>query len=335
MGIWRYSFLIITACTLLCGCTISNSRMKEYRETRPYLGAYVTIDCLYPPETESQAKKAIQECWSRMDQIQEELNVYSETGDVAQINKSGVSGVRVNRDVYELIKDSLEYSKLTEGAFDITVFPLIELWRNAAKSGRLPDKKQLAAAKDKVGYQNLQLKDLDEVWLLKPGMKIDLGGIASGFSCDELADLLTANGINNFLIDTGGEVFCKGRNKYAAPWSIGIQDPEDKERVLLTLRVTDKCVSTSGNYEKFYTIEKERFSHIIDPISGYPQKEVISATVIADTGLEADALSTAICALGLEKAVTLIRNLKRVEALVIAKRDGRRIKYQTPGFYLK
>lgn len=316
---------------LCCGCSpLREAGLKEYKETRPYLGAYVTIQCFY--ETGKDIAAAINQCWKRMDEIQHHMNAYAPTGDLAEINRSGFYGVRVGPQVYQLLKDSVNLSRVTEGAFDVTVFPLVEFWRNAAQQGRIPSKAAVAAAKSKVGYQGLRFEEPDRIMLATEEMKVDLGGIVSGYACDEMCAILEAEGIRNFLIDTGGEILCRGQNKGRSPWLIGIQDPQNKARLLKTVELKDSCVSTSGNYEKFYTIEGVRFSHIIDPLSGYPQKEVISATVIAKTATQADALSTALCVVGSKKAVALLRRLDSVEAMIIERKNGRLSTSQTRGF---
>ena len=315
----------------LCGCGLfTNQSFKEYKETKAYLGANVTIRCFFDPQKD--ISLPIKKCWEKMDQIQQEMNAYSETGDLASINRSGFNGVEVHEEIYRLLKDSLEFSCLSQGAFDITVFPLVELWKDAAVKGRLPDKEALEAAKGKVGYQNIRLQEPNRVFIAKKGMKLDMGAIVSGYACDEIAAILDASGIRNFLIDTGGEIFCRGMDSGKSPWKIGVQDPMDKDKILMVIKLKDKCISTSGSYEKFYTIEGVRFSHIIDPVSGYPQKDAISATVIAKTGKEADSLSTILCVLGGKKGIELIKSLKGVQAMIMESKNGQIFTYKTGKF---
>lgn len=315
----------------LSGCVdLKGGNLQEYKETRPYFGAYVTIHCFY--DTRKDIPGLIKKCWERIDEIEQRMNAYAQKGDLAELNRSGISGARVHQDVYLLLEYSLSLSKVTKGAFDVTVFPLVEFWKNVEKEGRLPDKAAVAAAQSRVGYQNLRLEGRGKVSFSKQGMKVDLGGIVSGYACDEVAAILESHKINNFLIDTGGEVLCRGKNKGGVPWLIGIQDPQDKNKLIMTVELKDRCVSTSGNYEKFYTIEGEKLSHIIDPASGYPQKGTISVTVIAKTGKEADALSTALCVLGREKGMALIQRLPAVEALIVESKDGRIARFQTKSF---
>jgi thiamine biosynthesis lipoprotein len=312
----------------LCGCTHQNP--QEYQETRAYLGANVTIRCFFDPQKD--AASTIKKCWDKMDFIQQEMNAYSKTGDLARINKSSPRGVVVHQETYRLLKDCLEFSRLSKGAFDITVFPLVKLWKDAEVKGQLPDKEALEAAKSKVGYQKINLQGPSRIVLAQEGMRLDFGAVVSGYACDELAAILDAGGIKDYMIDTGGEIFCRGKEAGKIPWKIGIQDPADKNIVLMSFDLRDECASTSGNYEKFYTIEGARFSHIIDPRSGYPQEDVISATVIAPTGKQADALSTALCVLGGKKGIALANSLQGVRAIILEHKDGKTATYKTGGF---
>lgn len=326
-----FSRLGLIGLLLLSGCAPSTGlSLMEYKEARGYLGTNVTIHCFYEPQKD--ISLVIKKCWEKMDQIQKELNAYSKEGDLALINQSGFNGVEVHQETFRLLKDCLELCRLSQGAFDITVFPLVELWKDAAVKGHLPDKEALETVKRKVGYQNIRLQEPNRVFLAQEGMKLDLGAIVSGYACDEISAILDAGGIQDYLVDTAGEIFCRGKEAGKRPWKIGLQDPANKEMVLMAFELRDKCVSTSGNYEKFYTIEGVKFSHIIDPVSGYPQKDVVSATVIARTGRQADALSTALCVLGGKRGIAVIKTIKDAQAMIIERKDGRTVTYKTDGF---
>lgn len=323
----RYGAVLISGLilsSLIPACALPRQQeLKEYYEVRAYFKTTVSIRCFYDPK--SDFSKVAKQCWEKAELIQENMNAHAKPphGDLARLNESGIEGVRVHGDVYRVLKHSVEYSRLTQGAYDVTVFPLVELWRNAQRLGRVPDSEELRQAKDKVGYQNLGLQDPDLVFFKKPGMKVDLGSPASGYFCDQMAGILDANGIKNFLVDGGGEIFCRGMNKGRVPWRIGIQDPFDKTKIFQVIELKDQGLSTSGNYEKFYTIGQERFSHIIDPRTGYPQKDAVSATVIAPTAEMANELSTALCVLGSSKGLEVIRSLRNVGALIIELKNGK------------
>jgi len=309
-------------------------KLTNYDETKPYLGAYVRIHCYYDNQVD--ILRVLQQCWAKVELVQLHMNVYAKTldGDLSRLNANAFEGVRVNNDVFRVIKESIEYSRMTDGAFDITTYPLVELWKNAGLKGKLPDENSFQLARDKVGYQSLQLQEPDMVFFKKKGMKVDLGSPASGFVCDEIAKILDQNGIKHFLVDGGGEIFCRGLDQGKKPWIVGVQDPYDKDKLSGVVKLNDKGISTSGNYEKFYMIGQDKFSHIIDPLTGFPQKDAVSVTVIAETTQAANELSTAISVLGGQKGIYMANSLVNVEALVVEKKEGRLVQYQTKGFPL-
>ncbi|MBF0477880.1 MAG: FAD:protein FMN transferase [Candidatus Omnitrophica bacterium] len=324
---------LLIAIFLLPCCAHANDQVfKEYYEVRNYFGTAVSIHAYYDPKID--IASAVRECWQKADQIQYNMNIYDEKnqGDLNRLNKSGLNGVQVSDDVFTIFKHSLEFSRLTGGAFDVTVLPLIKLWKKCAKEGHLPDRKILEQAKAKVGWQNIRLKEPNMVFLMKQGMMVDFGSPSSGYFCDALAKILEQHNIHDFLVDGGGELYYKGKEKGIIPWRVGIEDPFQKDKILAVIELRDRGVSTSGNYEKFVTIEGQKYSHIIDPVSGYPQKDTVSVTVIADTAETANELSTGLCVMGGQKGIALIRSLKNIEALIIENKNGIITRYQTDGF---
>lgn len=330
----RYILLIavfISITIFLSGsASTRNYGLQEYKQARDFFGTYVSIHCFY--EEKKDISKITQQCWERFKTIQASMNAQSTVGDVARINNLGFYGVQVSDDVYNLLKDSIELSRLTEGAFDVTVFPLVALWKAAAKVGQMPAEGTLAAAKNKVGYKYIRLETGNTVFLEKNGMKIDLGGIAKGYAVDQAARILDQNGIRHFLIDAGGDIYCRGLYDGKKAWQVGIQDPTRGNIVIDLLKIKDEAVTTSGDYERFYVIDGKKFSHIINPVTGYPQETVISATVIATKAYQADAISTALCVMGTQKGIDLIDSLNGVEAMIVKDTEGKALTYRSKGY---
>lgn len=322
--------------TTLSSCRVSNSdgKLEEYKETRPYFGTYFTVRCLYDKNlTDIQATMA--ECWQMLDDVQLNMNAASPMGYLTRINRSQPdAGSDVNDDLYRIIQDSVEFSRKAEGAFDITVRPLVELWKQAVKENVVPKKEDLEIALEKIGSDFIRLGPGNRVALMKPGMKLDLNAIAPAFAVDRAAEILTRNRIEHFMVDGSGEIYCKGNQPGERGWRVGVQDPTKKpdENVIDILSLKNYGVSTSGNYERFYTINGKRYSHIIDPRTGQPANGVISATVIAPTAEEANAFSTALCVLGSEKGIALIESIRGVEALVMEDRNGKAVISQTQNY---
>lgn len=278
--------------------------------------------------------QAAKECWAKAGSIQQNLNVHAvlKEGSLSWLNALGYEGVRVQEDLFKILKLSMEYARLTEGAYDMTIFPLVQLWKNAAINNRIPDPVSLEIAKAKVGYQNVRFAEPDQVFFMKKGMMVDLGSPASGYFCDEVANIMEDHGIRHFMVDGGGEIFCRGLNKGEFLWKIGVQDPFNKDKVLMDIELDNKGVSTSGDYEKFSVIAGERFAHIIDPRTGYPQKGAASVTVIAETTQAANELSTALCVMGGAKGLEFARTLHSVEALIVENINGKGEHFRTPAF---
>jgi FAD:protein FMN transferase len=331
-SIIKKTFIILVTVSLLSGCGIGGrGDLQQYTETRQIFGTYVSINCYYS-ENKTDIFTTIAKCWARVETIHTEMNARSNVGYIARINESGFYGAEVGSDLFGLLQDSIAYSIETGGAFDVTVFPLVQLWRQAAIEGKVPDKDKVDLARDKVGYRYLSLEEGNIVHLKKKGMKVDAGAIAKGYAVDQFAAILMENGIEHFLIDAGGDIFCKGKDAGKKTWLIGVQDPLKADQLVDTLKLSGGAVTTSGDYERFNIIEGKRYSHIIDPSTGYPENKVISATVIAPTAESADAYATAFSVMGGKEAVSLANKFKNIEAMIIEKKNGDIKRFTTKGY---
>lgn len=218
----------------------------------------------------------------------------------------------------ELIERGLVLAELTEGAFDISFRTFGRLWDFKAKPPQLPGAEQIAGALARCGWQKIKV-DLaaDHASVSKPeGLEIGLGGIAKGYGVDQAMAVLMERGITDAIVNAGGDLKALGRNGDEL-WTIAIQHPRDRERVLAVLPVSNTCVVTSGDYERFFEYEGKRYHHILDPRTGYPASGCTSATVVAPDAAIADALATAICVLGPVKGLEIIEQLPRIEALAV------------------
>lgn len=299
---------------VVAGCA-QRTGLQEYKQTRTYFDTFVTIQCFYAADTD--IDRTMEKCWQKLEGVNKTMNAESPLGYVSRINEFGFYGVQVSEDVYTILKEAVAFSERTGGAFDVTVYPLVRLWRTAAEAGSLPEEAALLHAKNVVGYRHILFEEDRTIRLESEGAKIALGAIAKGFAIDAVGSVLEAAGIEHYLIDAGGDIRVRGKNRGKTRWNIGIRDPRKKDHVMTVLQLTDCAVTTSGDYERFYTIDGKRYSHIINPLTGYPQERVISATVIAPTAIAADAYATAVMVLGAEKGLELIDSLDNVEALII------------------
>ncbi len=292
-------FIMVLNIAYLCGCAQQEApQTNKYRESKMLMGTEVQIDVCQDQHDMAKTENAYRDVWKRLEDISWRMNVLDEHSDVAKINNSNLRPVVIGTDTYRVIKDALYYSRVTNGAFDITVWPLIYLWRESEMGNIFPTQDEIREVQANIGFKNIQLMGNGQVKLLNSKTKIDLGGIAKGYAVDEAARIFREQGITSFFIDAGGDIYAGGLNCDGELWRIGIRDPQDRSKMIDIVKVTDMAVVTSGDYEQFYEIQNQRWSHIINPITGYPQKGVISATVIAPSAMEADAMATALCVLG-------------------------------------
>ena len=276
----------------LNGC----STQDKHSEQMAVIGTFVRVDVCRQGHRGEKIQKAMAQVWDRFEEIGMRMNAYDSASDVGRINEAAGRPVGVHEDVYKLIQDSRRFSKQTSGAFDVTVRPLVDLWQNAEEHNKIPSQEKITQVLKKVGVGLIRFPDpaSERLVACDEGCRIDLGGIAKGYAVDEAAGILRSHGIKDFLIDAGGDMYAGGTNCKGRAWRVALQHPRSEQVWADILDVSDAAVTTSGDYRQFYEIEGRVFSHIVDPVTGYPQAGVVSATVIAPSAVEADAFSTAL-----------------------------------------
>lgn len=245
-----------------------------------------------------------------------------EDSEISQINNAGGAPVEVSEDTITLIKKGIYYSEMSNGAFDITIGSVTDLWDFKAENPSVPDKQKLADAVSHVNYKNIVIKD-NTVRLLDAKAKLDVGAIAKGFIADRLKDYLEEEGVTHALINLGGNVLAMGKKLDGSEYNIGIQKPFDESGTPITsVKISDKSIVTSGTYQRYFEQDGKIYHHILDPKTGYPcENNLNSVTIITDSSLTADALSTTCFLLGYDKASNLINQLDNVDAVFITDED--------------
>ena len=228
------------------------------------------------------------------------------------------NGVKVSPETMEVIKKAQEISELSEGGFDITVGPLTELWRKAREKKIPPSIEEVKEKLGLVNFKNIETDQEGKVFLKKKGMAIDLGGIAKGYAVDRAFKLLMSFGYKNFIVNAGGDLRVGGL-KNNQPWSIGIQNPRESQKILARISVSDTAVATSGDYEKYFIYQGKRYHHIFSPKDGFPTEGCQSVTIFSKDGMTADALATAVFVLGREKGYSLCQKLEGVDCIIVDK----------------
>ncbi len=287
--------------------------------------AHIYVEC----SDESAGRTAIERAKDAIARVDSLMSVYREDSELSRVNRLAATEPQlVSAETFMVIQESLRYSELSGGAFDITVAPLLAVWKTAATENHLPDEKAVAEARANVGYEHIQLHPQPDgsgkVSFDKPGIRLVANALAKGYAVDAALAALKGDNISAGLVDIGGEVACFGKI-----WKIGIQDPfaDDIDDQLSTnprwtIYLRDGAVATSGNYRRFVEIEGRHCSHIADPRTGQPAESLPSVTIIAPTCLDADAIATAVSVLGPDQGLNLVESLPRTEAfLVLDKAD--------------
>ena len=296
--------------------------MARFTFTEPHMGTLFKI-ILYAPD-ERTANRAAKVAFERIAALDAMMTDYRSTSELMQLcHKAGGGPVRVSEPLFYVLARAQEVSRLSDGAFDVTVGPVVRLWRRARKTHELPDPAKLAQARALVGYQNVRLDEkAHTVELLKPGMQLDLGGIAKGYAADEGLRVLKQEGITRALVAAGGDIAVSGAPPDTKGWTIGIaplEDPNQKPSRYLLLH--DAAVSTSGDAEQYVEIGGKRYSHIVDPRTGIGLIGRQSVTVVARHGIMADSLTKVVSVLGPGRGLAIIDGLEGVSALVVRKTD--------------
>jgi thiamine biosynthesis lipoprotein len=269
------------------------------------------------------AQKGTDEAFISLRQIEAIASTHLEDSEISRVNaKAFLEPVKVSDPLFEILQAAVDYGKLTKGAFDITVGPLIEVWQAAADTNSVPEPNQLEEALTKVGYDKIRLDPNNEtVRFSVEGMKLDLGGIAKGYAIDRAIDALKQAGAVGGMVDVGGDIRCFGIPAGGKKnWLIGLQDPDlsQKEQNLLVLKLGDAAVATSGDYRRFVLIGGEKHSHIVNTHTGQSAVALSSVSVITEKAVDADALATGVSVLGPEDGLKLIDSLDNTEAIIIS-----------------
>jgi thiamine biosynthesis lipoprotein len=292
---------VLAVCILLAGCP----RPKTVQRTETIMGTQVTITVVAGSFGEAEA--AIDAGMAELRRLDAMMSLYKDDSEITQVNRAaGKYPVRVSPEMIEVVDAAAEVSRLSGGVFDVTVGPLMVLWQMRLKEGTIPSNREISKVLSLVDYRNvLSDKKASTLFLKRPGMILDLGGM-KGYMADRVAALLKKRGISNAVVAVAGDIWVLGHREDGSPWRIGVQHPRDKDRVLAVLELSDKYISTSGDYERFVIREKKRYHHIVDPRTGRPSQGVISATLVGDKGAFVDPLTKILFILGPEKGLPIV-----------------------------
>lgn len=275
-----------------------------------------------------------QELEAELKKVDQALSPFNKNSIISSINRN--EAVKVNKMFCDVFNLAMEISKDTDGAFDITVAPMVNAWGFGFKTGNKPTKHAIDSLKAIVGYQKVSMKDRT-VKKQHPNTMLDCSAIAKGYGADVIACYLRKKGINNYMVEIGGEIVTNGNSEKRVPWRIGINKPTDDSlntntELQTVLNVTDIAMATSGNYRNFYYKNGRKYAHTINPKTGYPvQHNILSATVLADNCATADAYATAFMVMGMEGAKQILaRHPELMAYLIYSDQQGNNAIWYSP-----
>jgi len=263
--------------------------------------------------------KAIHSARTEIERIESLISSWDEKSETSKINaNAGTQAIKVSEELFQLIERTIKVSKLTNGAFDISFNSLDPIWIFDGREMKAPDSSLISASVKKINYKNIMLnRENLTVYLHEKGMKIGFGAIGKGYAANRAKKVIQDHGIENGLINAGGDLIAWGKQENGQPWKIGIADPSKEKEYIAWLSVKKMSVVTSGNYEKFVIIDGKKYGHIIDPKTGWPVEGIKSVTLVSPDAELSDALATSVFVLGIKKGLDLVNQLKNVECLII------------------
>ncbi|NLK20844.1 MAG: FAD:protein FMN transferase [Epulopiscium sp.] len=314
------AIIFLVLISILSGCH-KNKGLPSKPISNQTFALGTVIDIQVYDKDDQKARQAIEESINRVAEIEKKMTVNKKISEVISINKNaGEKSVVVSPDTFFVISEAKKYSELSQGAFDLTIEPIVKLWGIGTNHAKIPKKEEINSLLSLVNYKDVKLnKTTYNVGLSKKGQAIDLGAIAKGYAGDEIKRVLEEQGIHTAFINLGGNVVTIGTKLDGGHWKIGIQNPLDERgKHIAVVEVKDETVVTSGNYERYFIEDGKRYHHIINPKNGYPAEAgIISSTIVTKSSIDADALSTSVYVLGLEKGMKLIKDLDDVECVII------------------
>jgi thiamine biosynthesis lipoprotein len=313
------SLVAILAAALLLLSATGDARAEWVFRDVSIMGTRCAVE--FWSETGTDADAVAAAAFDEMRRIDRLMSTYKAESELSRLNAAAARRPFViSRELFGLLRESLAYSRLSNGAFDVTYASVGYLYDFRAHER--PDRTAMQRALPGIDYRRLRLDERRRsVYFERPGMRVDLGGIAKGYAVDRATELLLARGIRRAMVNAGGDTRIVG-DRFGKPWVVGIRDPDHREKVVLRLPLSDTAISTSGDYERYFDDGGTRYHHIIDPKSGDSARLLRSATILGPTALRTDALSTAIFVLGPEQGMALIDRLDDVDAVVV-RPDGK------------
>jgi FAD:protein FMN transferase len=305
---------LLLAALLLAAWLPAPAHAEWFRREDAIMGTRIYVE-LWADDA-AQGEAAVAAVIASMHEVDAMMSTYKPASQLSRVNaRAALEPVKVDRELFEVIRASLEFSKLTGGAFDVTYASVGYLYDYRAR--QRPSEAQIAKALPGVDWRNVRLDPAAlTVRFDRPGMRIDLGGIAKGYAVDRAIGLLQARGVAHAVVSAGGDSRIVG-DRFGRPWIVGIRHPDDPKRVVTRIPLVDTAMSTSGDYERYFDEQGVRYHHILDPKTGRSASKVRSATILAPTAMQTDGLSKTAFVLGADEALKVSEQIPGVDAVFV------------------
>lgn len=302
---------------LLLLFSLSTFAQENFKRTLILMGS--RFDITVVASNEKEGNKYIDSAIFEIARIEKLISSWDVNSETSLINKlSGIKPIKVDKELFDLIERSIAISTLTNGAFDISYASMDRIWKYDGTMREMPSEEKISSSIKKVGYQNIIIdKEAQTVFLKLKGMKIGFGAIGKGYAADKAKALLIEKGVKAGIINASGDLNAWGKQANGKDWMVAITNPLNKNKVFSWLPINDSAIVTSGNYEKFISFNGIRYSHIIDPRTGYPSTGIISTSIMTSNAELADAISTSVFVMGVETGLDFINQLKGVDCIII------------------
>ncbi len=307
-----WMFLPVFAGLFLLGFFFARSEKSDIqtiKRTQILMGTVVEIQV--KDNDREKAEFAISKAFDEIKRIDNLFSSYKQDSPVWKINNGGSNAAKLPKELLELIIFSDSLWRISDGAFDVSLGNLIELWGFSSELPSVPSEGKLAEKLTASGWKNIRLKNSNTL-LLDKKVKFDFGAVAKGYAVDKAIELIKQRGITSALVNAGGEVKGFGNN-----WVVGVQHPRNRNEILSKLKINEMSIATSGDYEQYFEQNGKRYHHILNPETGMPANDCQSVTIISEENRMADALATAVFVLGPEKGMKLVESLSDVEAMMV------------------
>lgn len=290
---------------------------ENFKRTLTLMGS--RFDITVVAENEEKGNEFIDIAIAEITRIEKLISSWDPKSQTSLINSNaGIQPVKVSKELYDLIERSLAISKLTNGAFDISYASLDKIWKYDGSMKQMPSEDEISSSIKKVGFQNIIIdKENQTVFLKVEGMKIGFGAIGKGYAADKAKAMLIDKEVKSGIINASGDLNAWGKQANGKDWMVAITNPLNKEKAFSWLPIHNAAVVTSGNYEKFVKFKGIRYSHIIDPRTGYPSTGILSVSIFTNNAEFADAISTSIFVMGVDTGLDFINQLKGVECIIV------------------